>query len=231
MFKLKEKNKICRKYTQDIFGYLIKKKKINKVLIYLINLKRENLERFKPFFLDITVSKPLKRRKPRSIYCKNLDTLKKLAFFYGGLRKKKIKQFGFVAKNSTNNFLDKFLMLLELRLSVIVYKMNFCNTILEAIQYIYLGYVLVNKTIIKNSHYIVNVGDIIEIINFKRKFCYDIFKNNALLKKLIEVQVHYLIINYEIMCCIVLSNPKVELIKYPFKIRRQYTYMLQKSLI
>ena len=41
MFKLKEKNKLCRKYTQDIFGYLIQKKKINKVIIYLLKLKKE----------------------------------------------------------------------------------------------------------------------------------------------------------------------------------------------
>ena len=42
---------------------------------------------------------------------------------------------------------------------------------------------------------------------------------------------HYLIINYELMSCIIICNPKVELIKYPFKIKKQYTYMLQNSLI
>lgn len=231
MFKLKEKNKLCRKYTQDIFGYLIKKKKINKVIIYLLKLKKEKWERFKPFFLDINVPKPLKRRKSRSRFCKNLDTLKKISFYYGGLRKKKIKQIGIIAKKKKGIFLDNFLILLELRLSMIIFKMNFCKTILEAIHLIYAGYILVNKTIIKNINYIVKIGDIIEIINFKREYYYNNFIQNCLKKQLIELQTHYLIINYELMLCIIINNPQPELIKYPFKIKKQYTYMLQNSLI
>lgn len=231
MFKLKEKNKLCRKYTQDIFGYLIQKKKINKVIIYLLKLKKEKWERFKPFFLDINVPKPLKRRKSRSRFCKNLDTLKKLTFFYGGLRKKKIKQIGFIAKKKKGIFLDNFLTLLELRLSVIVFRMNFCKTILEAIHLIYGGYILVNKSIIKNINYVLKIGDLIEVINFKRKNYYNDFLKNCFKKELVILQIHYLIINYEIMSCLVISNPKAELIKYPFKIKKQYTYMLQNSLI
>lgn len=231
MFKLKEKNKLCRKYTQDIFGNLIKKKKINKVIIYLIKLKREKWERFKPFYLDINVPKPLKRRKSRSRFCKNLDTLKKLSFFYGGLRKKKIKQIGEIAKKNKGIFLDNFLLLLELRLSVIVFKMNFCKTILEAIHLIYAGYILVNKTIIKNINYILKVGDVVELISYKREDYYFKFINNCFNKEIVQLQMHYLIINYELMSCIIICNPKAELIKYPFKIKKQYTYMLQNSLI
>jgi ribosomal protein S4 len=231
MFKLKEKNKLCRKYTQDIFGNLIKKKKINKVIIYLLKLKKEKWERFKPFYLDINVPKPLKRRKSRTRFCKNLDILKKLSFFYGGLRKKKIKQIGFIAKKKKGIFLDNFLLLLELRLCVIIFKMNFCKTILEAIHFIYAGYILVNKTVIKNINYIVKIGDVIEVINYKRKYFYINFIKNCFKKQLLELQTHYLIINYELMSCIVITNPKPELIKYPFKIKKQYTYMLQNSLI
>lgn len=231
MFKLKEKNKLCRKYTQDIFGYLIKKRKINKVLTYLIKLKKEKWQKFKPFYLDINAPRPLKKRRSRTRFCKNLDILKKLNFFYGGLRRKKIKQIGFIAKKKKGIFLDNFLLLLELRLSVIIFKMNFCNTILEAIHLIYAGYVLVNKTIIKNINYNLKIGDVIEVINFKRKNYYLKFIKNCLKKKIIELQTHYLIINYELMSCIIVSNPKPELIKYPFKIKKQYTYMLKNSLI
>lgn len=109
--------------------------------------------------------------------------------------------------------------------------MNFCKTILEAIHFIYAGYILVNKTVIKNINYIVKIGDVIEVINYKRKYFYINFIKNCFKKQLLELQTHYLIINYELMSCIVITNPKPELIKYPFKIKKQYTYMLQNSLI
>ena len=76
MFKLKEKNKLCRKYMQDIWGNMILKKKLNKVLIYLLKLKHEKLLRYKPRYLDIKIARPLKRRRARSRFCKNLDLIK-----------------------------------------------------------------------------------------------------------------------------------------------------------
>ena len=109
--------------------------------------------------------------------------------------------------------------------------MNFCKTILEAINLIYAGYIIVNKTIIKNINYILKVGDVIELINYKRKNYYFNFIDNCFNKEIVQLQTHYLIINYELMSCMIICNPKAELIKYPFKIKKQYTYMLKNSLI
>lgn len=74
------------------------KKKLNKVVIYLLKLKQEKILRFKPRFLDIKIARPLKRRRARSRFCKNLDLIKKLSFYHGGLRRKKLKQYLSIAK-------------------------------------------------------------------------------------------------------------------------------------
>jgi len=73
-------------------GKFNKKEKINKVIQYLLQLKQQKWLKNQPFTLNVTVKKPLKQRQPRSRFCKNLDTMKKLNFFCGGIRKKKIKK-------------------------------------------------------------------------------------------------------------------------------------------
>lgn len=229
MFKIKEKNKICRKYSQDIWGNLIKKKKINKVVKYLLQLKQEKWLRIQPFVLNITSKKPLKQRRPRSRFCKNLDTIKKLTFFCGGIRKKKLKQIINNAEKNSGLFIENFFYLIELRLVLIVYRMNFCQTILEAMQYIYAGYILVNKEIIKQINYTVKIGDIVEIIFYKRQECFLKYLENKHKKKLLLLQPHFLYINYEVLFCIIIGNLKLGNLKYPFKISKQYGYMLQKS--
>jgi len=229
MFKLKEKNKICRKYSQDIWGNLIRKKKNSKVIQYILQLKKEKWLKYKPFFLDITAKKPLKRRKVRSRFSKNLDTIKKLSFFSGGIRKKKLKQIIKIAKIKSGIFVENFFYLIELRLALVVYRMNFCNTILEAMHFIYAGYVLINKEVIKQINYLVKIGDIVEIINYKRKECFIKYRQSKKNNKLILLQTHFTYTNYEIMLCLIVGNLIPGLMKYPFYVPKQYGYMLQKS--
>ena len=229
MFKVKKKNKICRKYSQDIWGILIKRKKFTKVVKYLLQLKKEKWLKYKPFFLDITAKKPLKQRRVRSRFGKNLDTLKKLSFFCGGLRKKKLKQIIKIAEINSGSFLENFYGLIELRLVLVVYRLNFCKTIFEAMQYIYAGYVMVNKEIIKQINFIVKVGDIIELIGYKRRKLFKKLKVSLKRQNLFLMQPHFTYINYELFLCIIVGNLLPGLMRYPFKISKQYGYMLQKN--
>ena len=231
MFKLKKKNKLCRKYAQDIWGLFIKQRKPNKVVEYLVNLKKQYRSRKNPFFLDITAPIPLKQRRVYSRFSKNLDTLKKLGFFSGGLRRKKFKQMVKIAKAKPSKSLEIFYYLIELRLVVIVYRMNFCQTILEAIQYIYAGYILINKEIIKNPNHIAKVGDIIEIINYKRKAFLTKYKHYLRFRKLIVLQPHFTIMNYELLLCQIVGGLAPGLMCYPFKVAKQYGYMFVNSRI
>lgn len=53
--------------------------------------------------------------------------------------------------------------------------MNFCNTVLESINLIERGFILVNKEVIKNINFIVTVGMLIEIIPSYREEAYTRF--------------------------------------------------------
>lgn len=120
--------------------------------------------------------------------------------------------------------MDNFFLLLELRLANIVYKMNICNTMASAIKLILEGAVLVNKEVVKQSNFIVKEGSIVEIINVKRK----LFNKK---KSFLFVQPYFLQINYQLFMCYVISKPDIRFIKYPFKVKKQYSYMLKTSKV
>lgn len=229
MFKLKAKNKVCRKYIQDIWGNLLRKKKITNVIIYLLKLKKEKKLRYRPFFLDIKEPRPLKKRSIRSRFSKNLDTIKKISYYHGGLRKKKIKKYLTNSSFKEKKFITNFLSQLELRLAMIIFRMNICSTIFEANFLIYAGKVLVNKEVIKNINFIVKVGDIVELLNYVRLSKYTYYKSIRNLKGIFSVQPHFLQINYEILACFVLTKPNTKFMKYPFVVKKQFFYMLHKS--
>jgi len=107
--------------------------------------------------------------------------------------------------------------------------MNFCQTILEAMQFIYAGNILVNNEVIKQVGHTVKVGDIIEVIGYQKIKCFNQYVINKKNKKLLLVQPHFLYINYELLVCIVIGELNLGLMRYPFKISKQYGYMLQKS--
>jgi len=135
-------------------------------------------------------------------------------------------------KNSSfteKKFITNFLSQLELRLAMIIFRMNICRTIFEANFLIYAGQVLVNKEVIKNINFVVKVGDIIELLNYVRLSKYNYYKFIRTLKGIFCVQPHFLQINYEILACCVLTKPNTKFMKYPFVVKKQFFYMLQKS--
>lgn len=155
--------------------------------------------------------------------------MKKISFFCGGFRKKKLKSMLRIAKTVNGIFMDNFFSLLELRLVNIVYRMNICNTILECMQLIYSGYILVNKEVIKNINYSVQVGQCVEVINYKREALYLHCKQMQQHKEILVYNPCYLHMNYELLLCIVITIPIATYIKYPFKVQKQFSYMLSSS--
>lgn len=148
------------------------------------------------------------------------------------MRRKKLNQIlTIAAKQVSNNFIENFFYLIELRLVLIVYRMNYCATILEAMHDIYAGYILVNKKVIKQINYFVQIGDIIEIISFKRQEYFQKYWKNQKNTAIFIVQLHFSYINYGLGYCMIIGNLHSGLMKYPFKMSKQYSYMLQKSKI
>lgn len=99
-------------------------------------------------------------------YRNNLHERKLFSLFYGGLKKKYIKNVinsKSIASNSTD-FKYNILKFFESRLDVVLYRAKFNLSIRGAAQFILHGHVKVNGTIVRNKSYILKTNDLIEIM-------------------------------------------------------------------
>lgn len=145
-----------------------------------------------------TISKfPIKVLSYKKRYKNNLIAIKRIAFFYGGLTRKKIKKtiLNTKLKNNNEDFLKKF----EKRIDTILFRSKFCTSIRDARQLISHKKILINKKIVKNNSYYLKQGD---FINVSPK-AYKIIENN-IVKNFINSNIwplppKYLTINYKTM--------------------------------
>lgn len=212
---LKFKHKLCRKYGEDIWGTVLQKGKFNKTGEYLSN-----------------VDTRMKRLSRTSAFKTILNDRKKVCLFYGGLKAYELLRYCKTAKyNGTGAFTDDVVSLLERRLAVVVYRMQFSRSIAEAITYIKRGYFLVNREVLFTGNYLVNVGDIIEVNPKYRKELWREL-NDRLGKEFFPVTYpKYLEVNYQIMSGVLVSEPKMSEVYYPFNLEHNFYYIYYHSRI
>ena len=126
----------------------------------------------------------------------NLHERKLFSLFYGGLRKKYIKNT--IKKKSlishSKDFRFNILKFFESRLDVVLYRANFSLSVKGASQLILHGHVLVNGTVVRNKSYQLKTNDLIEINKT--------IKSRALVKKNLDrsnfwpIPPKHLLINY-----------------------------------
>ena len=159
----------------------------------------------------------LKRKKRRNIKTDLYFMRKKLKKFY---EFKTLKKFMFLLYS--NKYSNKYLgysytYLLEARLEMILYRSNFFISILEARQAIIHKHVLVNGKIINKAHYLVNIGDIIMLKNYKQNLIkYKILANKLTAKQILINYPSYLEVNYKLFSIILIKNPVSNEISFPF---------------
>lgn len=210
---LKKKNQLCRKYADDIWGSILRKGKFTRTGEYL----EENLR-------DLSNSRQL-----RSDSFKNLMvTRKKVSLFYGGLKVRELKR---CFKESTllvegrSNFNDTVVTLLERRLAVVVYRLNFVTTVAQGIDLVKAGYFMVNRELILKPNYLVQLGDVVEVLE-KYK---DKLQENLQVR--LEKEYYplmypvYLEVNYEVMAGVLLYYPRMKEVYYPFIVDEDFFYM------
>ncbi len=96
--------------------------------------------------------------KKKSDYGIRLDEKQKLKYFYGGIREKQFKSYYLKSRKKGGNIGNTFLQLLELRLDVIVYRLNFTPTIFSSRQLVSHRHVLVNGKVVDIPSYLVKPG-------------------------------------------------------------------------
>jgi ribosomal protein S4 len=210
-----KKNKFSRRFDEDIWGNILTKAR-GKVYKYILEGKRNN-NFYRGYRVDI--GKPKRRKKHLSAFGKILMWRRKLSLFYGGIKRFQFKNIEKTICKSSSNFNNLMGGYLERTLSAVVYRMNFGMSVEESINFIRLGYIMVNKEIILYPNKVIKVGDIVEVVDFKKKFVYNkllvYLRANNYFFKLPK----YIGVNYNLLLGVVLLEPDFLEIPYPFKVR------------
>ena len=121
------------------------------------------------------IPKPIYQKR-KSRYTRYFYHRLQFRLFYGCL-KTIYKKIAISIIKKKKNSISYFIYLMELRLDVIIYRLNLTLTIRESRQLILHGKVLVNYLIIKNPSYVLKIGD---LLTFKKSLIY-LFKKRMFL--------------------------------------------------
>lgn len=178
----------------------------------------------------IKASKLIKAsRKRSSLYEKLLKQKKILRAYYGNLTNKQLQ---YILNYSKKNAVYKNnpLLLLEHRLDIIIYRLNWVNSIFQAKQFIKHGNILVNGVKITHSKYLIQPGDVIQV---KLTSIPQVIKRlNSVLNNINKYGIldypAYFEVNYKIMSAIMLYTPSLEEIPFPIKLNPYTIKQLSK---
>jgi ribosomal protein S4 len=162
---------LLRVYKRDLIGNIILKRKnlnIIKFLKKIYNLRKKDKglrKKNNNFFRILNIPKPVyKRRKTK--YGKYFILRQQFRIFYGFLKVRTLQRIikrGFKKKQALNYFI----YLMESRLDVLLYRLNFVVSVRNARQLIRQGVLSINKRIVRNPNYNLRVK---EILTFHRKY-------------------------------------------------------------
>ena len=153
MNKLKPRNKICFQNNNNPHAYL-KKSKLKK--------KKWNL-----FKKRLKYRKEIKPEKRNRLFQKRLFEKQQFKNFYGCIPEYQLKNLfrKLLKKKNKINMFKNFVITLESRLDINILRLRLARTIFQAKQLINHKKIKVNNKIISKPNFILNKGDIINIIN------------------------------------------------------------------
>lgn len=225
MLKLKSKNKIFRLYETDLWGTLRLEKKINTLSEKVVMQRKLKRKRFKPFFFDILDNKPVKQKKRLTKYGKFLVERHKICLFYGIVKLghyRRLCNSAINQKGLFNNFEKNLVYSLEASLVFLLYRVGFVKSLSDGLRYVKLGYVIVNKKVIKESRFIASPGDVIEIINFKKEATFLSFLGRLERKEVLMLESNYMTVSYSNMSFSLLKDFSLDNVYYPFKFNTNF---------
>lgn len=219
-----KRNKLNRRLEEDIWGLITLKGKKNKVTKFFQSLLKEKFSQKdrKNVIYRVEIEKPKRKNISLSDYGKLLVARRKLSLFYGGLRKRTLEKIKKEIKEGTGKLSDLVIEKLENRLEIVVYRLNFANSVREARKDILKGMIAVNKKIIKQPGYEIKIGDLIEIVpGYKEEVQKRILrriKENWLYTNIVP----YLEVNYKILVGSKIMKANMKNVVYPFKLKENY---------
>jgi small subunit ribosomal protein S4 len=195
-------------WTRNRIQYLFKRK---------INLKTYNV-----FFYKTYMVMPQAKKRTTSLFNIKTQYYKKLSVFYGFVNP---KQFFSVYKrflvSTKNNFFSLF-SLLEGRLQVILFRLNFVPNIYFSKQIILHKNVYLNNRIINNIHYVPRYN---EVISINKKYTKLIYFNlyRLLRKRSIFLNFpRYYDVDYKLFVALMIKLPQISDLTLPFSATNKY---------
>lgn len=208
MFNLSKKTRICRYYNEDLWGELRTKKSLTATFIHFL---KQFKERKAP--LSLFSKSTLRSQRRKSIYGNLVSTRKKLSLYYGGLQtglpawSPSPERMLHLFANSVNNW--------ERRLTSVVYRSGFSTSILGAIGLVISGGVTVNRKVIVSTFALVEVGDVVEVVEPRKKLVYGHLINTYLTSAPV-VTPRYLEISFCALVSVLIRVPLLQEVYYPF---------------
>lgn len=167
---------------------------------------------YRKSYLQFNYSRIMQKKKKMKVYTRDyivkLHNLLKFRVYYGDMTIKKFRKYLQKVNTRRLDFESKLCFLLESRLDILLFRLNFVKTPREAREYIKSKKVKINDKTINSLNYQLYINDIITFdknlsINF-----YENLLNNLEKKKVLFNYPRYLEINYDLMKCIFISYPK-----------------------
>ena len=128
--------------------------------------------------------------------------------YYGDMTIKKFRKYLQKVNTRRLDFESKLCFLLESRLDILLFRLNFVKTPREAREYIKCKKVKINDKIVNTLNYQIYINDIITFDKNLSITFYENLLNNLEKKKILFNYPRYLEINYNLMKCIFISYPK-----------------------
>lgn len=210
MFRLSRKFRICRLYNEDLWGELRSKRKLTTTFTYFVKQFRE---RKRPF--SLFSKSTLRRSRRRSFYGELIATRKKLSLYYGGLQPN-LSKWG-TSSERMLHLLAISVLNWEKKLSSVTYRAGLAPTMLAAVSLVLSGCVLINKEIVVVPSHLVSVGDVVEIVDSKKLETYQILLSKFFGDRSVLVQPHYLEISFTSLAVILIKEPLLQEVYYPFQ--------------
>lgn len=106
---------------------------------------------------------PVGRRRAPSDFGTQLNAKQQLKGYYGNISEKQFRTIFKQAANMKGDTGENLIGLLERRLDIVVYRMNFVPTVFAARQFVNHKHILVNGKAVNIPSYRLNPGDVIEV--------------------------------------------------------------------
>ena len=167
---------------------------------------------YRKSYLQFNYSRVMQKKKKLKLYTRdyivNLHNLLKFRVYYGDMTIKKFRKYLQKINTRRLDFESKLCFLLESRLDILLFRLNFVKTQRVAREYIKCKKIKINDKIVTNLNHQLYINDSITFDKILSITFYENLLINLEKKNILFNYPRYLEMNYNLMKCLFISYPK-----------------------